>query len=71
MRRGPYGVRVLLQTLEQLPGLLQSALPDAQVGQPDDRGSASLRHALVKVPSGVNELHLGLLPASGSGQDAP
>ncbi len=67
----PYRVRMLLQTLEQLPSLLQSTLPDAQVGQPDDRGSTSLRHALVKVSSGVNELYLGLLPASGSGQDAP
>ena len=56
---------------EQLPSLLQSALPDPQIGQPDDRGSTSLRHASVKVSSGVDELHLGLLPAPGRGQDAP
>jgi hypothetical protein len=44
---------MLLQSLQQLPCLFQPALPDAQVGQPDNCRGASLGHALVEVPGGV------------------
>jgi hypothetical protein len=61
---------MLFQSLQQLSGLFQPALPDPQVGQPDDRRSAPLWHAPVKVAGGVDELHLRLLPAPGCGKDA-
>ncbi len=70
-RQRAYGVWVLFQPLQQLPGLFQAALPDPQIGQPDDRRSTSFRHPPVKMPSSVDELHLGLLPAPSRGQDAP
>jgi hypothetical protein len=61
---------MLLQSLEQLRGLLQAALPDAQVRQADDRGVAPRRDAPVEVPGGLHELDLRLVPASGGRQDA-
>ena len=63
-------VRMLLQSIQQLSGLLQATLPDAQVGQADQRGRASPRHPMVEVAGGRDQLGLRLPPAPGRGQDA-
>src|SRR6266508_80284 len=63
-------VRMLLESLQQQRGLLQAALPDTQVREADDGGGAPRRHPQVEVPGGLDQLGLGLLPASGGCQDA-
>ncbi len=63
-------VRMLLESLQQQRGLLQAALPDTQVREADDGGGAPCRHPQVEVPGGLDQLGLGLLPASGGCKDA-
>lgn len=63
-------VRMAVEALQELGGLLQAALPQAQVREADEPNGTPLRHATVEVPGGLDELSLRLIPASGSGQDA-
>ena len=61
---------MVLEALEQLGGLLQAGLPDAQVGQPDDRGLAPRRAPPVELPGRLEQLDLRLVPAAGRREDA-
>jgi hypothetical protein len=61
---------MVVEALQQPGGLLQAALPDAQLPQPDDGGVPPLRHPAVEVAGGRQQLGLGLVPASGRGEDA-
>jgi len=55
------GVRMVLQTLQQPGGLLQAALPDAQVPQAVDGGVPPPRQPPVEVAGGGEELGLRLV----------
>jgi len=65
-----HGVRVLVESDQQLCGLLEAALPDTQVRQADDGGGAAWRQPIIEVPGGLHQLGLRLLPAPGRGEDA-
>ena len=54
---------------EQLLGLLDAALPDAQVRKPD-RGTSSLRRAAAQAPQpdGLRQRRVGLRPAAGGSE---
>ena len=60
-----------LEPVEQLLGLLEAALADAQVGQPDERTLAQARAvAEPPQPHGFGERRVGLGPATGRGEHA-
>ena len=63
-------VRVLVEAAQQLGRVLQPALPEPQVGQPDDRGLPAGGHAAVELPGRGQQLGLCLVPAAGGGEDA-
>ena len=63
-------VRVPVQAAQQLGRVLEPALPDPQVGQPDHRGLPAGGDAAVEVPGRGQQLGLGLGPAAGGGEDA-
>jgi hypothetical protein len=64
------GIRMLLETLQQLRGFLETALSDTQVRQANHGGGAPCRHPAVEVPSGLEQLGLRLDPAPGRCKDA-
>ena len=49
-----HGVRVLPEPIQQLRRLLDTALPDPQLGQADQGGPAALGHPPVEVPGGLD-----------------
>ena len=63
-------VRMLLESIQQLGGLLQATLADTQSREANDGGSAARRQTPVEVPGGLDQLGLCLLPASGRREDA-
>ena len=73
-RPGPGGWRpagraasaIAVEAVEQLLGLLEPALPDAQVGQPDERAAAQdERWPEPPEPDGLGQRRVGLGPAAG------
>ena len=70
-RTGRFGVVGGVDPVEQLLGVLEPALADAQVGQPDERAAAQHRSATEgPQPDGFGQRRVGFRPAAGGGQDA-
>ncbi|OWY59403.1 hypothetical protein B7486_74760, partial [cyanobacterium TDX16] len=59
----------VLERHQQVCGLLDPALVESQAGEVGDRAVAVRLHRRLGRPEGVEQLLLGLLPASGEPQD--
>ena len=63
------GIRVLLESLQELNCLLDTALPKAQIREADEGSVAPRRDAPIEMPGRFGELNLRLAPASCGRED--
>ena len=63
-------VGVAVETVEQLLGLLEASLADAQVGEPGERAAAQRAVTERPQPHGLGQRGIGLGPAPGRGEHA-